>query len=234
VRSFNFSPIDKALRKGILAGAAVCVATVAYSVVRYPGVLGSAAAPKFLPLFLIAIIWYVFAALRWTHVAKDEDFVVLNYGARWGLVIGLAWIVEAFAGDVLMPHSPVGMLATMVAAALPAVAGATGAAVTGQTSTGVRIGFWSGVVSGLIAFVGVAGVGYLSVDFPEFLQSQDSSSEIASAIATGQLAGDDIGDYLARGVSQLLLAGALFCSAAGAFGGLFGRVARGHQATLNH
>jgi hypothetical protein len=210
------------------------VATVAYSVARYPGILGSSAAPKFLPLFSIAIFWYGFAALRWTHVAKSEDFVVLNYGARWGLVIGLAWIVEAVAGDVLLPHSPIGLLMTMVAAALPAVAGAAGSAITGQAWTGARIGFWSGVVSGLIAFAGIAGLGYLAMDFPEVLQGQDSSSEIVSGISAGQLVGDDIGDYLARGVSQLLLAGALFCSAAGAFGGWLGRLVRGHQPTLSH
>lgn len=209
-------------------GAGVCVATVAYSVWRYPEVLGSPAAPKFVPLFLIAILWYGFAAVRWTHVTNSEDFVVLHYGARWGLVIGLAWIVETFAGDVLLPHSPIGLLAAIVAAALPALAGATGAAVTGQAWTGARIGFWSGAVSGLIAFAGVAGVGYLIVGFPEFVQGQDFSP------AAGDSAANNIGGYLATGVSHLLLVGALFCSAAGAFGGLFGRMVRGHQATLSH
>lgn len=224
----SFPPIDKELRKGILAGAGICVVTVAYSILRYPGILGSPAAPKFLPLFLIAVLWYGFAAVRWTQVTNSEDFVVLHYGVRWGVVIGLAWIVETFAGNVLMPHSPIGLLATIVAAVLPAVAGATGAAVTGQAWTGARIGFWSGVVSGLIAFAGVAGVGYLIVGFPEFLQGQDISP------AAGDSAAYNIGDYLATGVSHLLLVGALFCSAAGAFGGLFGRLVRGQQATLSH
>ena len=231
--SSSFPPIHKALRKGVLAGAGVCVAIVAYSILRYPGILGSSAAPKFLPLFSIAILWYGFAGLRWTNVSNSEDFVVLHYGARWGLVIGVVWIMEAFAGDELLPHSPIGLLITMVAAALPAVAGAAGSAVTGQPWTGARIGFWSGVVSGLIAFAGIAGLGYLAVDFPEFLQGQDSAPDIVNALA-GQSAGDSIGDYLARGVSQLLLAGALFCSAAGAFGGWLGRLVRGHQPTLSH
>jgi hypothetical protein len=212
------------LRKGILAGAGICVVIVAYSVLRYPGILASPAAPRFLPLFLIAVIWYGLAAVRWTHVTNSEDFVVLHYGARWGVVIGLAWIVEVFAGNVLMPHSPIGLLVTIVAAVLPVVAGATGAAVTGQTWTGARIGFWSGVVSGLIAFAGVAAVGYLIAYFPEFLPDREIPSGIGNTAA--ELAAYSIGDYLAGGVSHLLLVGALFCSAAGAFGGLFGRLVR--------
>ena len=88
------------LRKGILAGIGISVFTLVYSIFRYPAILGSPAATRFLPLFLAGVVWYGLAAIRWTRVTNSEDFVVLHYGARWGVAIGLAWIVEVFAGNV--------------------------------------------------------------------------------------------------------------------------------------
>ena len=223
-------PIHAIVRKGILAGVGICVVTVAYSLFRYPGIAASPAAPKFLPLFLAGVLWYSVAAVRWTRVTNSEDFVVLHYGARWGVVIGVAWIVEVFVGNVLMPHSPIGFLTTLVAAVLPVIASATGTSVTGRITTGVRIGFWSGVVSGLIAFLGVAGAGYLVAYFPEFLQDQGIPPEIGSTYTAAQFAAYNVGDYLAGGVSHLLLVGAVYCSAAGALGGALGRMVRSPRA----
>ena len=204
--------------------------TVAYSIVRYPGIVTAPAALKFLPLFLVAVLWYGVAAIRWTRVTNGEDVVVLHYGVRWGMVIGLTWIVEVFAGNVLMPHSPIGLLATIVAAVLPVIAGAAGAAATGRIATGVRVGFWSGVVSGLIAFVALAGAGYVVAYFPEFLQDQDTLPDIGRAYTAAESVTYNIGDYLASGVSHLLLVGALFGSVAGALGGAFGRMVRSPRA----
>lgn len=215
-----FVPNSASLRRGVLAGVCICVLTVAYSILRYPGIVALPAAPKFLPLFLAGVVWYGLAAVRWTQPTTREDFVVLHYGARWGIVIGLAWTVEAVAGDVFAPRSPgssIGILAAIVAGILPVVAGATGASVTGRIWTGARVGFWTGVVSGLIAFVAVAMVGYAVP------HDQDSLSELGSSYSAGDIATSRIADYLAGGVSRLFIVGALFCTAAGAFGGLFRR-----------
>lgn len=130
------------LRTGILTGVCICVLTVTYSIHRYPGIVASPGTPILLSLFLAGVLWYGFAAVRWTRVTTCEDFLVLRHGARWGVAIGLAWTVEVVGGNVIMPH---------------------------------------------------------------------------------QL---DIADYLAGGVSHLVLIGGLFCSAAGTFGGLLGRALR--------
>jgi hypothetical protein len=139
-----FPPVHRTLRTGILGGICCCVLTVAYSIHRYPEIVAPPATAIFSSLFLAGVLWYGFAALRWTRVTTPEDFVVLGYGARWGVVIGLVWIVEVVGGNVIVPHqlgAGIGVLSAVVAAILPVVAGATGAARTGQIGTGARIGF---------------------------------------------------------------------------------------------
>lgn len=229
------APIPITLRRSILAGICLCVITMAYSIHRYPGIVTAPAAPKFLPLFLAGVLWYGLAAVRWTRATTPEDLVVLHYGARWGVVIGLVWIVEVVAGDLILPSSPIALFATLIAVVLPAVAGATGVAVTGRIRTGARIGFWSGVVSGLITFIAVAGVGYVAAYFPESLHGADTPPDISRTYTAAELATYNLADYLAGGVSHLLIVGALLCTAAGALGGLFGRVVRSPRADwLNH
>lgn len=227
-------PIHRTLRRGILAGVCLCVVTIVTSIYRYPGIVASPAASKFLPLFLAGALWYCLAAFRLTRAETRDDFVVLHYGARWGVVIGLVWIVEVVGGNVILPNSPIGLLATLTAVILPAFAGAAGTAVTGRISTGARIGFWSGVVSGLITFVALASVGYLAASHPEFLHDQEIPPDIGRAYTAAELATYNLADYLAGGVSHLFIVGALFCSAAGALGGLFGRMVRSPQPTLSH
>jgi hypothetical protein len=92
------------LRTGILGGVCICLLTVAYSIHRYPTIVSSPATPIFLSLFLASVLWYGFAAVRWTRVTTREDFAVLRHGARWGVLIGLAWTVEVLGGNVIMPH----------------------------------------------------------------------------------------------------------------------------------
>ena len=227
-------PIHRTLRRGILAGVGLCVVTIAYCVYRYPGIVASPAGSRFLPLFLAGVLWYGLAALRLTRANTRDDFVVLHYGARWGVVIGLVWVVEVIGGNVILPNSPVGMLATLTAVVLPAFAGAAGTAVTGRIRTGARIGFWSGVVSGLIAFVALASVGYLAASHPELMRDQELPPDIGRAYTAAELATYNLADYLASGVSHLFILGALFCSAAGALGGLLGRAVRSPQPTLSH
>ena len=90
------------LRMGILGGVCICLLTVAYSIHRYPTIVSSPATPIFLSLFLAGVLWYGFAAVRWTRVTTREDFAVLRHGARWGVLIGLAWTVEVVGGNVIV------------------------------------------------------------------------------------------------------------------------------------
>jgi hypothetical protein len=216
------------LRAGILGGVCICLLTVAYSIHRYPTIVASPATPTFLSLFLAGVLWYGFAAVRWTRVTTREDFAVLRHGARWGVLIGLAWTVEVVGGNVIMPHkvgAGIGVLATVAAAIMPVIAGATEAARTGQIGSGARVGFWSGAVSGVITFVALASVGYLVVSVPGF-PGVEAPRNVVRALTANELAAFNIGDYLAGGVSHLVVIGAPFCSAAGAFGGVLGRALR--------
>jgi hypothetical protein len=213
------------LRNTILVGVCTCVAAVAYSIARYPLIIASPGTPIFLSLFLAGVVWYAFAALRWTRVATSEDLLVLHRGMRWGVLIGLVWTVEVVSGNLIMQHqlgSRIGGLAALLAAILPAIAGASGAVVTRRASTGARIGFWSGVVSGLITFVTIVAVGYLVVYFPGF-PGVETPHHVSKALTAEELAAFNIGDYLAGGVSHLVLIGAPFCSLAGLIGGLLMR-----------
>jgi len=181
------------------------MATIAFSIYRYPGIVAAPVASKFLPLFFTCMFWYVWLALRLGRAATRDDFVVLHHGARWGVVIALAWIVEVVGGSLILPGSPVGPLATIVAVLLPAVAGASGTAVTGRIDTGARIGFWSGVLSGMITFLAMASVGYLAATFPELLREQETPPDIGRAYTAAELGTYYIADYLASGVSHLLI-----------------------------
>jgi hypothetical protein len=151
--------------------------------------------------------------------------MILRQGARWGLGIGLAWTVEIVGGNVVVPHTlgaGIGILAAISAALMPVFAGAAAAARTGRIGSGARVGFWSGAISGVITFLVLASVGYLVVSVPGFPGVEYPRN--AEALTADQLAAFNIGDYLAGGVSHLVLIGAPFCSAAGAFGALLTRV----------
>ena len=112
----------KILRTGILGGVCICLLTVAYSIHRYPTIVSSPATPIFLSLFFSGVLWYGFAAVRWARATTREDFAVLRHGARWGVLIGLAWTVEVLGGNVIMPHkfgAGIGVLAAVAAAIMP-------------------------------------------------------------------------------------------------------------------
>lgn len=213
------------LRTGILAGVCVSVIAIACSIGRYPPIIAAPRAPLFLSVFLAGVVWYVFAAVRWTRITTHEDFLVLHRGSCWGVVIGLVWTVEVAGGNLITPHQlggRIGSVAAVVAAILPAIAGASGSVETGRAGTGARIGFWSGVVSGLITFITAATVGYLVVLFPGF-PGVETPPNVARALSAEESAAYNVGDYLAAGVSHLVLLGAPFCSAAGLVGGLLVR-----------
>lgn len=223
------------LRTGILGGLCCCVLAVAYSIHRYPEIVAPPSAAIFSSLFLAGLLWYGFAALRWTRVTTPADFMVLSYGARWGVVIGLVWIVEVVGGNVIVPHqlgASIGVLSALVAAILPVVAGAIGAARTGRIGTGARIGFWSGVVSGLITFVALASVGFLVVNVPGF-PGIETPRNVSRPLTADELAAFNLGDYLAAGVNHMVLVGGLFGSAAGAIGGVLSRALRSQRSEVN-
>jgi hypothetical protein len=224
----RFVQDDAVLRTAILGGVCICLVAVAYSIHRYPTIVSSPATPVFLSVFLAGVLWYGFAAVRWTRVTTREDFVVLRHGATWGILIGLAWTVEILGGNVIVPHefgAGIGILAALAAAIMPVIAGAIETARTGHIRSGACAGFWSGVVSGVITFIALASVGYLVVTVPGF-PGVEVPRHAVRALTANELAAFNIGEFLAAGVNHLVIVGAPFCSAAGAFGGVLGRAVR--------
>ena len=220
-----FARVHRALRSGVLVGICLSLLGVVYSIYRHPRILEPPGVPIFLSIFLAGLFCYGYAAVRWTRATTCDEFNVLRDGARWGVVIGVAWTVEVIGGNVIIPHAlgaGIGVLAAIGAAILPVVAGAIGAARTGRIGTGAKIGFWSGVVSGIITFLALVIVGNMVVSL-HWLPGLETPHRVSRALTADELATFNIGDYLAGGVSHLVLIGAPFCSLAGIVGGVLGR-----------
>ena len=213
------------LRACIVVAAGISLMLFVWGIIRYPTVIASSGAPLLVSLFVAGIAGYVYAALRCSRIDSSEDALVLSSGLKWGVAIGLAWAIEVAGGNVIVPHrlgATIGIFSAFAAAMLPFLAGAMGASVTGRARTGAVIGLWSGVVSGSIAFIALACAGLLIAHFPGLpgVETPHNSSKVLTA---EELAAFNLEDYLAGGISHLLLIGAPYCGALGAIGGMLAR-----------
>lgn len=157
------------LRNGVLAGLTLCVLTTAFSVLRYPSLLAGPQEPKFLVWIVVGVLLYGCVAVRWTHPATPEDTLILRLGTRWGIAIGAVWIASLTSANLVIPHAfwaGIGFLLAFVAFALQFVPGAHLAIKTGKLRSGLRAGFWSGLISGLMVFLALAAIGYLCAFVP--------------------------------------------------------------------
>jgi hypothetical protein len=73
--------------------------------------------------------------------------MVQQTGVRWGLAIGCGWVLVAIS-----PVIPLLFFGLFFGILLPFASGAAVAIKTGNAWIGRRVGFWSGVVGGLIGF----------------------------------------------------------------------------------
>lgn len=152
------------LRNFILAGLGLCVLGLAYVAFFGPG-LGRPFPrdPRFLWLIILILVSNVYAAI---YRIQNEDSMVLNDGVKWGLAVGCAWMIVALVPiDIFAAKdelgAPLWFLGVFSVLLLPFAAGAAGAIRTGRVRVGIRIGFWSGVVSGLLGFLIVLSLGSL-------------------------------------------------------------------------
>jgi hypothetical protein len=208
-----------AMCNAILSGLLLCVSMLAFSLYRYPVFLE---ATSFLVLALAGVLWYAYAAVRWTHAKSGEDAVILNQGMKWGLAIGSAFVVEVVLANLVTPHklgARIGVLAAAVAVVLPFIAGAINAVRTGRVRSGMRVGFWSGVISGLMTFVALAAAGYIVALIPGLPGAEMPAN---GAGTEAELERHNVGEYMAAAINHLVGVGAVFCSVAGAVGGALG------------
>src|SRR5262245_8818386 len=152
-------PSTMNLRNWILAGLAFCALTIIFSVLKYPD---SQSDPDFRSNFLVlavitvGFLFYAYMAVWRTRPGTSEDALVLRLGAKWGLALGTLWIVayKTFRDSA-------GWLLVFAAFALPFICGAHGAIKTWRVRNGMRVGFWSGLISGLMGFLVLAVWGYI-------------------------------------------------------------------------
>src|SRR5688572_22016816 len=132
------------LRNAILVGLVLSVTTI---ILTFGNVLPNF--PGFLVLLSAVVLWYGYVAICRTRRETLEDAAVLRQGLRWGLAIACAYAVMLLV--TLSPETFV-FPAVALGLLLPFAAGASGAIRSGRTFTGSRVGFWSGMIGGLLGF----------------------------------------------------------------------------------
>src|SRR5262245_43228869 len=165
-------------RNYILAGLGLCILTLLFSAFRSPDFARFHLRPSIpLTLMVFVVASNAYAAIYWTEPRSTDDWMVLHYGVKWGLAIGCEWAIAAtvsLIGRILPgvfvivnsiapkdpPGAPIWAAATLCGLLLPFVAGAAGAIKARRVRFGTRVGFWSGVVSGLIGFHVVMAIGF--------------------------------------------------------------------------
>jgi hypothetical protein len=148
------------LRNWILAALTSCVLTLLVSVIRYSD--QSAPSDPHMVRNLVVIcggfLFYAYVAVCRTRARTDEDAQVLRMGTMWGLTIGAVNILSLIGGNLRIAPP---ILLALLALALSFIAGAHGAVRMGYVSGGMRVGFWSGLINGLMVFLSLAAFGYL-------------------------------------------------------------------------
>jgi hypothetical protein len=131
------------LRKWILGGFALSLFTITFTFGKILLIF-----PILVIVSLVTLL-YSYAAIREIPARTGEEALALKRGVQWGVAIGCIWAA--------------GFLVSMMLFALlaPFVAGALSAVESGKVRMGLRAGFWSGMVGGLIGFLLFASGGYL-------------------------------------------------------------------------
>lgn len=207
-----------ALRNLLIGGVGASALTLLVSVYLYPPLAGRLTAT--IPLLAIcgSFTCYGYAAWFRTEPSTAEDTWVLERGLTWGLILGVLWAVQIVFENIVMPRSlgaPVAVLLAVLALALPLAIGAIGAIQGGKIRLGIRVGFWSGLVSGLFAFFGLAIVGYVMAFVP-WLPGAEFPK--AAQFTTQEFRFLNVTDGLGGAISHLVL-GILWGVVAGIMGG---------------
>ena len=160
------APSPMNLRNWILAGLALCILTITFSVLKYPESQSDPHLPfgtGTLVVLSVGFLFYAYAGIWRTRARTPEDALVLRLGAKWGIAIGVVWSVAYISMNGYTPFGPLPMFAAF---ALSFICGAHGGIKTRRMSNGLRVGFWSGLVSGLIVFQTLMVFGYVLAFVP--------------------------------------------------------------------
>jgi hypothetical protein len=127
-----------------------------------------------------------------------------------------ATLVDSSAGWVVLTYRG----ATLVAGVgLPLLAGAVGAMRTGRIQTGAAVGFWSGLISGLITFLTLMLMTYL---FMAAFQADPQNVHDFHQSGERTLATLIVGDSLFASCAHLVVIGMLWGTVLGVVGAAVG------------
>jgi hypothetical protein len=148
------------VRNWILAGLALSLFTIVFTAIRYPSVFYDGPIPAIVSL---GFLLYTYVAFFHTRPKMPEDATVLRLGSRYGLAIG-----SLMMSGVLDLNFRVGTgwLLLILAVLFPVVAGAHASIKLWSVGAGLRVDFWSGLISGLIFFLGLMAYGYILAFIP--------------------------------------------------------------------
>jgi hypothetical protein len=208
------------VRNGTLGGLALCVASIVFSILQYPGLLSDVGRQNGIVISCIGFLFYGYAALRWTRPMIADRALALHLGTRWGIaraaLLTFSLYGSNLVGGAFMPFF---MLLLIAAFPLPFIAGAHGAIKLNRLHAGVRVGFWSGLIGGLIGFLGLVALGYILAFFPGFPGAEiPSKTHVYTALEFQQLNVADVLD----GAMGMFVFGGLICPLMGWVGGCAG------------
>jgi uncharacterized protein (TIGR03435 family) len=226
------------LRNWLLAGLALCVLTTGFSALMYPlfDPHRDPHGPRNLALMSAGILFYFYVAVCRTRPSTPEGASVLRLGTRWGVVVGFVWIASWITGNLIIPHrlgAQAAILLALVGFVLPFGAGAHGAIKTGKVRVGMRVGFWSGLISGVMVFLAGATLGYILAFVPGLPGAEIPSADHVYTAAEFQRL--NVLDALGGAFAHLFGIGGLFGAISGTLGGWAGilleRTGRGPEAS---
>jgi hypothetical protein len=161
----------------------------------------------------LVIAWNAYAAMRWTNPKTSEDSAILHFGVKWGFAIGSAWTLVAIMPALIFAPRELWLLGALSGILLPFASGAAGAIKSGKVRDGIRVGFWSGVVGGLMGFLIFMGIGFASV----LIASLRDSTALSSFLQSNRA-----GMPLEFAIYSMFLFGTIWGSLAGVVGGWVG------------
>lgn len=222
-RRNTITPVGIALVGGCLVGLAFVAITIrAYPASTEQTTLYYGAVAL---LILCGIVAFLTSSPR---TAEGAD--LLRLGTIFGAASGVFWIVEIAAGNLVAVDSEVThvvyRIATLIAAFLPLVAGIVATYQTGRFRSSVTVGFWCGLVSGMIGFLTLVSISYF---FMGVLQHDPQTLQEYSRSAQPTLATYIVGDFLAAACAHLVIVGVVWCSLVGSVGGIVGMLLKRSQ-----
>jgi hypothetical protein len=216
------------LRWVLLIGIGLVVASTVVETKRFPGILTPPSLTAFyLVIFALTLVAYVAMAISATRATALGAEVALGHALWWGSLVGVLWWIEIMEANVWRwPGLGLGLLyfAPEIAAyVLPGVAAALAARRTRRFRIGLLAGLWTGMVGGLLAFLGGTAILWLFND--AFLHDPQNVAEFLASHAQG-LAPDlqtyVVGDLLAGLLVHLAFIGILLGALIGAVGAAVG------------